>query len=359
MSDRTPSPRPGPRAPGAGGRKVVSVSAGQLVEGGHLNERDGLAPRVLRPAAGAINLLGWAEANRAEVVDALERWGAVLFRGFTLDGVEEFERFMAAVSPDLLEYRYRSTPRTRVKGNVYTSTEYPADQEIPFHNEMSYTSSWPLRIAFYSIRAAAHGGETPLADSRRVYELIDPAVRERFERHGVMYTRNYTPRLDLPWQEVFGVSTREEVEAFCRASHIRYEWVGPEHLRTHEVCQATAVHPRTGDRLWFNQAHLFHVTSLPPEIREVLLAGVAEADLPRNTYYGDGSPIGSGELDHVRDAFRSAEIRFGWQDGDVLLADNMRMAHGRAPFRGERRVVVAMSGGWGAEQAAAAAAGAA
>ncbi|HEU4457452.1 MAG TPA: TauD/TfdA family dioxygenase [Longimicrobium sp.] len=333
----------------------MSLSAGSLVASGHLPEREGKAPLLLRPSAGPVNLLEWAEASRAAVTGALEEWGAVLFRGFALDGVEAFERFMAAVSPDLLEYRYRSTPRTRVKGNVYTSTEYPADQEIPFHNEMSYTRSWPLRIAFYSIRAAAEGGETPLADSRRVHELVDPAVRERFERHGVMYTRNYTPRLDLPWREVFGVETRAEVEAFCDEAGIEYEWVGPEHLRTRQVCQATAAHPRTGERLWFNQAHLFHVTSLPREAREALLAGVDEADLPRNTYYGDGSPIEPEALENVRRAFRGAEIRFGWEDGDVLLADNMRMAHGRAPFRGERRVVVAMSGAWGADRADAAA----
>lgn len=356
MSDRIPLPRPGLPDPGSARRRAVSVSAATLATAGHLEGREGLAPLVFRPVA-PLNLLRWAEPAREAVGQALDQWGAVLFRGFSLDGVEEFERFLSTLSPDLLEYRYRSTPRTQVKGSVYTSTEYPADQAIPFHNEMSYTSSWPLKIAFYSIQAAQQGGETPLADSRRVYELLDPAVRERFERHGVMYVRNYTPRLDLSWQEVFGVRTRAEVEEFCRGAGIEWEWVDDEHLRTRQVCQASAAHPRTGETVWFNQAHLFHVTSLPGEVQDMLRAEIPESHLPRNTYYGDGAPIEPGALEQVREAYRRAEIVFPWQDGDVLLVDNMRMAHGRTPFRGARRVVVAMADPWGADRAAPAVAG--
>ena len=58
------------------------------------------------------------------------------------------QRFMLAASGTLLPYTYRSSPRTQVKGNVFTSTEYPADQRIPFHTEMSYTKTWPMKIGF-------------------------------------------------------------------------------------------------------------------------------------------------------------------------------------------------------------------
>jgi len=32
-----------------------------------------------------------------------------------------------------------------------------------------------------------------------------------------------------------------------------------------------------------------------------------------------------------------------WRTGDVLLVDNVLLAHGRRPFTGDRRVLVAMS----------------
>jgi len=54
-----------------------------------------------------------------------------------VNGAAEFEQFIQAISGELIEYSYRSTPRSQVSGNIYTSTEYPADQSIPLHNEMA------------------------------------------------------------------------------------------------------------------------------------------------------------------------------------------------------------------------------
>ncbi|HYW09646.1 MAG TPA: TauD/TfdA family dioxygenase [Longimicrobium sp.] len=309
------------------------------------------APVVVRPAGEVVVLADWAPENRPWLESTLNRAGAILFRGFGMEDVDEFQRFMLSASGELLPYTYRSSPRTRVKGNVYTSTEYPADQHIPFHTEMSYTRSWPMKIGFLSLIVAETGGETPIADSRRVYERLPAEIRDRFERLGVMYVRNYTPMMDLPWQNVFQTDSREEVDEFCRSAGIRAEWVDDDHLRTHHVCQGVATHPATGEKLWMNQAHLFHVSSLDEELVEILMADLGEENLPRNTYYGDGSPIDPSVFAAVRDAYDAAALIFPWEKGDVLLLDNMLMAHARSPFTGARKVVVGMatpfSSGWG------------
>ncbi|WP_420130159.1 TauD/TfdA family dioxygenase [Longimicrobium sp.] len=300
------------------------------------------APVVVYAAQPGLVLADWAGENRPWLESALHEAGAILFRGFGVDDVDEFQRFMQSASGELLPYNYRSSPRTKVKGNVYTSTEYPADQQIPFHTEMSYTRSWPMKIGFLSLIVAATQGETPIADSRRVYERIPAQIRERFERLGVMYVRNYTPWLDLPWQNVFQVDTREEVDEFCRESGIEAEWIDEDHLRTRQVCQGVATHPVTGEKVWMNQAHLFHVSSQDPEVVEMLMED-GEENLPRNTYYGDGSPIDPEAFDAIRDAYAAEALVFPWEKGDVLLLDNMLMAHSRSPFTGERKVVVGMA----------------
>ena len=116
-------------------------------------------------------------------------------------------------------------------------------------------------------------------------------------------------------------------------------------LRTRQTCQAVAVHPVTGDNVWFNQAHLFHISNLQAEVRESLLDIVDEEDLPRNVYYGDGSAIEDEVLAQIRAVLDECAISFPWQEGDVLMLDNMLSAHARSPFEGPRKVIVAMAEG--------------
>jgi alpha-ketoglutarate-dependent taurine dioxygenase len=279
--------------------------------------------------------------SREFIRQRLQRHGAILFRGFNLNSVDEFELLLRSLTGELLEYSYRSTPRTQVSGRIYTSTEYPAHQTIPLHNEMSYTRNWPMIIGFFCVEVAAEGGETPIADSRRVFDLIDPAIRERFARKKVMYVRNYGEALDLSWQNVFQTEDRERVEDYCRSSEIEFEWKTNDELRTRQVCQAVATHPCTGEQVWFNQAHLFHVSSLESQVRESLLSSSA-GEPPRNACYGDGSPIKDAERDEIRSAYNRETIVFPWQRRDVLLLDNMLVAHGRRPYRGRRKIVVGM-----------------
>jgi alpha-ketoglutarate-dependent taurine dioxygenase len=36
-------------------------------------------------------------------------------------------------------------------------------------------------------------------------------------------------------------------------------------------------------------------------------------------------------------------VSFPWREGDVLMNDNMLVAHARNPYQGERKIVVAMA----------------
>jgi alpha-ketoglutarate-dependent taurine dioxygenase len=324
------------------GRKAVTVSAHDLVTSAPFGPDAGL-PVVIWPAAGPMDLDAWCAGNRAVIDSHLRSRGAVLFRGFAVLRIEQFEAVVRTIGSDLLEYAYRSTPRTRVGGNIYTSTEYPASQTIPLHNENSYSRTWPLKIGFYCVKPSEHGGETPIADSRKVLAAIDDAVRWRFIEKGVMYVRNYGGGVDLSWQTTFQTDDRDEVERYCGRAGIEYEWRDGGRLQTRQVCPAVREHPETGEAVWFNQAHLFHVSSLDPEIREQLLAEMREEDLPRNACYGDGSPIEASALQAIRAAYHAHTVRFSWEGGDVLMLDNMLCAHGRAPFQGTRQVVVGMA----------------
>ena len=284
-----------------------------------------------------------AELIRCAVDSDLQATGGILFRDFAFRDANDFEDFARSFGHELLTYDYASTPRTKLNSRVYTSTEYPAHQVIPLHNEQSYSLNWPMKIWFHCIQAAPVGGETPIADSRLVYQRIDPAIRQRFADKRLMYVRNYGNGLDLTWQQAFSTEDRSEVERFCRLSQIDFEWKDDGELRTRQVCQAVAQHPVTGEWVWFNQAHLFHISNLPAALRETLVSIVGEEGVPRNVFYGDGSPIELEALEHVRDVLQRTQISFPWQAGDALMLDNMLVAHGRSTFQGPRKVVVAMA----------------
>jgi len=324
-------------------RKAFGLTEHGLVRTEHF-ATDKKLPLVVEPAVKGVGLVEWARSNREFVDKNLSECGGVLFRGFNLSGVGDFQSFVRTVSEgDLLEYRERSSPRSHVAGNVYTSTDYPADQPIFLHNENSYQHTWPLKIFFFCVMAAEQGGETPIADVRKIYQRIDPDIRARFAEKKWMYVRNFDDRFGLPWQTVFQTTDKQAVEDYCHRNHIIAEWRDRDRLRTRAVREAAAKHPRTGEDVWFNHATFFHVTTLEPIIRDAFMLEFKEEDLPNNTYYGDGSPIEPEVLEELRAAYRAETVSFPWQEGDILMVDNMLAAHGRAPYSGHRKILVGMT----------------
>ena len=157
-----------------------------------------------------------------------------------------------------------------------------------------------------------------------------------------MYVRNYTTNFDLPWETVFQTTSRSKVEEYCYKHDIHFEWTPTGDLRTQQVCQSFAKHPRTGISIWFNQAHLFHPSALDERTRELMERLFVKGKFPRNASYGDGSPIEESALENIRQAFENEAVSFQWRRGDILLLDNMRVSHGRTPYQGDRRVLAAM-----------------
>jgi amino acid adenylation domain-containing protein len=322
--------------------KVIALYNEALIKTSYI-DHEKLTPLVITPQAGDVDLISWAKGNLEFIEFNLQAHGGVLFRGFPLDSHEKFDQFVRSIRPELLDYQDQHTPRTRISGSIYTSTEYPADHYVPFHSENSKNSGWPMKIWFFCLRPSQQGGETPIADNRKVFDLLEPGLREKFMSKNVMYVRNFGEGVGLPWQTVFQMSDKAALEQYCRSAGIDFEWKGDDRLKIRHISQAVATHPKTGEMVWFNQAHLFHISSLEPKARESLLNLFDEADLPANAYYGDGSPIEDEVVDHIRKAYSASSVKFPWQKGDVLMLDNMLISHSRSPYVGDRQVLVAMA----------------
>lgn len=320
--------------------KPVKLLQSELIKTDYLQPEQTL-PLVIKPNINDIDPINWAKSHRKFLETELLKHGGILLRGFNLDSVLAFENLALAICPNLFS-EYGDLPRVGVSNKVYGSTPYPQDKAILFHNESSHMHCWPLKIWFCCMQPAQLGGETPIVDCRKVYQLLDPKLRERFEQKQLMYVRNYTEGLDVSWQEFFRTTDKTVVEDYCCQAGIDFEWLSDNSLTTRKVRSAVSKHPKTGESVFFNQVQLHHISCLEPAVRESLLSMFDEKKLPRNVYYGDGSIIEESIIEEIGAVYQQATISFPWQKGDVLMLDNMLTAHGRNPYQGQRKIVVAM-----------------
>jgi alpha-ketoglutarate-dependent taurine dioxygenase len=300
-------------------------------------------PLVIQPRQGErIDLL--EVAARKDALDALlGQYGAILFRGFDVASKETFNDFISHVSSDALFYSERSSPRHAVYRNIYTSTDHPADKEIVQHSEQSYNKSFPRRIFFYCEKPSAIGGNTPIADARKIYKRIPADIVEAFEKRHYRYSRCFWQVMGTTWQTTFQTTEKSKVEEYCRNNDIHFEWFPDDVLKTYQVRRTTAFHPVTGEPCWFNHCTFFNLLSLDEETQEILGCSFEPNELPNQTFYGDGAIIEDAVIRSLQDAYKAETVEFEWKQDDVIMIDNILVTHGRRSYKGERSLLCGMS----------------
>jgi alpha-ketoglutarate-dependent taurine dioxygenase len=339
---------------GLRGMRRKAVQATELVQTGFLPGNDERLPLVITPAVDNVDLAAWCASHAEDVERYLDKHGAIMFRGFPMSGAPEFEAVASTIAGELFG-DYGDLPPEESGEKIYHSTPYPNDKMILFHNESSHLPTWPMRQFFYCVIPSETGGTTPLLDSRAVYNALDPALREQFETKGLMYVRNFAEGIDVPWQDFFHTDDKAAVERTCAKAGMTCEWTELG-LRVRQLAKGVHTHPRTGERIFFNQVQLHHIACLDEETRTALRQLFADEDLPRNVYYGDGTPIPDAVMDRIGEVYEQLCVETPWQKGDLIALDNMLVAHARRPFTGERKIVVGMGKMQHAEDAAPAAA---
>lgn len=297
-------------------------------------------PLVINPNLPEIDLVEWTWSNRDFIEEKLLKHGALLFRGFAVNSPKDFELFAEAACPNLFG-NYGDLPKEDESNRIYHSTPYPNTKTILFHNESSHLTRWPLKQFFYCVQPSETGGETPIVDCREILQALPPGLADKMLDKGLLYVRNFIPGFDVRWQDFFKTEEPAQVESICRRAGMEFEWKR-DTLLTRQFRSAATKHPKTAEPVFFNQIQLHHVACLDPEVREALFALLKTEDIPRNVYYGDGSPIEDEVLVKLMELYWKHAVAFCWQAKDILMVDNMLIAHARKPFTGSRKIVVAM-----------------
>jgi alpha-ketoglutarate-dependent taurine dioxygenase len=286
---------------------------------------------------------GWAAEHRDAVRAAVAEHGSLLVRGLGLHDAAGFTEVVQSLASGLMSEREAFAPRQPYPGGVYSSTKWPANQQMCMHHELSYALEFPGLMVFGCLTAPTTGGATAVADASTVLDALPRELVEQFEREGWLLTRSYNDEIGASFEESFGTGDRSAVENYCRANAIDVEWQADGGLRTRQRRSAVVRHPVSDRRCWFNQIAFLNEWTLAPEVREYLVDVYGADGLPFNTRFGDGRPISEDIVLLLNQVYEANTAREPWQDGDLMIVDNIRTAHSREPFEGPRDVLVGMA----------------
>lgn len=269
------------------------------------------------------------------------RHGAVVVRGLGVASAADVAAVADALGMRRMAERERFAPRTELAPGVYSASEWPADEPMCMHHELSYANEVPSLILFGCIAAAPEGGDTRVADSQEVLAALPGALVDRFASDGWLLRRAYH-EAGVSWQEAFGTDDPAEVDDYCANAAVTTRWLPDGRLHTTQRRAAVVRHPVTGAAVWFNQIAFLNESTMDPDVRDYLVTVYGADGLPFNTFHGDGTPIDATAVETINAAYRDAARGEPWRSGDVLLVDNIRMSHSREPHQGERTVVVVL-----------------
>ena len=273
----------------------------------------------------------------------LEKKGAILFRGFKVSNIDEFNSVVKSVHKKVLNYEEASTPRSKIKGKVYTSTQISPQVEIPIHNEMSYAEKFPQNLWFYSNKVAKRGGQTTIANSKKIYDEIDSKIKKDFEKNKIMYIRRYGYGLDLTWSKTFNTTNKKKVSDYCKKNKIKFKWESKDKLVTWKINNFSIFNSKIKFKVWFNQAHLFHKSNYDKKTTLLFNKVIGKNNFPRDTKFGNGKDIPLSHLKKIRNVLEKNSVNINWKKNDILILNNLLISHGRRKYAGKRKVYVVMS----------------
>ncbi|WP_232661990.1 TauD/TfdA family dioxygenase [Pseudonocardia sp. TRM90224] len=286
---------------------------------------------------------GWVGYNRGALRGALAQYGALLVRGLGLHDPAQVGSVFRLLGGELMAEREAFAQRESFPGGVYSSTKWPSNQPMCMHHELSYTAEAPGLMMFACLTAPTSGGATCVADSAAVLNALPRGLVERFEHEGWVLARNYNDEIGASVVETFGTDDPATVEAYCRANAIEFQWQPDGGLRTWQRRSAVRRHPATGQLCWFNQIAFLNEWTMDQDVRAFLVEMYGPQGLPFTTLFGNGEPVGPQVVELINQAYDAHTMREAWRPGDLLLVDNLRSAHSREAFEGERQILVGMA----------------
>ena len=280
----------------------------------------------------------------SEIQDKLDSERAALVRNTGMTELSEMREWAQAVGLPDMNYEGGTGHRDSLGSGVLSVGTEPHYTNIEPHSEMCFWTFYPRYILFGCTEIPASGGDTVIADNRRVSEDIkNTPTGQRISARGIRYIRNFSDAnrpQSIPstksWQEAFDISERAQLEDYCREKdwqllqrddgsvQVSYAEIGYEY------------DPKSDLNLLFtSMARLGRAFDDWPPYNEL-----PNEQRPYHMTYADGEDFSAEDLAVLSDAFARYSVPLPWQPGDIAFLDNLAWPHARPPYElapGERR----------------------
>ncbi len=259
------------------------------------------------------------DQDAAVIVDHYRRSGAVLLRGFSVDR----DRFAELTRRLATEFVVNGgATRETVGEDGRTQTVNAGSHLIPLHSEMGYSPFRPEIAFFFCETAPTRGGETMVADGVDLWRALSEETRRTFLDKKVRYRFQGVPLEPLS-QLFFGGRSVDRVEEMLREL-------------------PNVAFRRNGDGTLDIENTVFAYTK--PKHTEALAFANSVIVEDKRTSFEDGTPFSKDLRLYLFQVSTERALMHKWRDSDVLIVDNLRLMHGRAPFVAgiPRRIMVRM-----------------
>ena len=322
-----------------------------------------VAPLALRPSThdsievdldNVVETIKSLQARDSILTKKLALHGTLLFRGLPIHNADDFSTFAHSFGYKPHEIIGIVVNRPLLAPNVAPANEAPNSVLIYNHNESPQVPHAPEYVFFYCHKAPEKGGETPISSSLELFYRAQREIPEfiaELTDRGIMSKVVYKVEKQYEGgstlKQAFGkeiqegddeATRRAKIEAqitrYGRGKFTTWEWTDDGIILTHRL-PAVRTHPET------NLPTLF--TGLAAYYKNAHANASSGRKNVTQQLYGDGTPIPEKYLEHLAKITDEIRVLHKWQQGDVLVYDNIIAQHGRQPWEGEQadRVVLA------------------
>ncbi|XP_077868216.1 dapdiamide synthesis protein DdaC-like, partial [Saccoglossus kowalevskii] len=139
---------------------------------------------------------------------------------------------------------------------------------------------------------------------------------------------------------VFGTTDKSIIRKFLADHDYEYKWDDDGSLSYWITLPVFTIHPKTCEKIWFNQATTYHASYLLENPVNDGMDYLPDNKLTFSCCYGDGSDIEPEVVQHIRDVIWQSSVGFQMKKGELLVFDNLHSQHGRIGYTGERKLYV-------------------